>query len=281
MRSRQRPPVFPEPAEPAHGSIVILHGLGEHSGRYEHVARSLREAGWTVVRYDHQGHGQTLGPRGALSSSAALYIDLAAVIDATVLASKPGPLLLLGHSMGGAIAARFVAEAVSTRPASWSRPVDGLVLTSPALAVFIPARDRVAVRLLRWLAPNLPRRNGLDATKISHDAKVVEAYRKDPLVHDTVTPRLVQAIIDAGTVARERAPRWVVPTLLLWAGEDHLVDARGSAAFAAAAPCNIVEAHPFPGLFHEILNEAEPSRTEVLDRLHTWLRSFSLNYVNG
>jgi alpha-beta hydrolase superfamily lysophospholipase len=149
-----------------------------------------------------------------------------------------------------------------------------LILTSPALATFIPIKDRVAVRVLRWLAPNLPRRNGLDASKVSHDAGVVDAYRADPLVHDRVTPRLVQAILDAGRGVLARAPQWRVPTLLLWAGDDRLVDPRGSAAFAAAAPAEVVEAHAFPGLYHEILNEAEPARGEVFAALHSWLRRF-------
>lgn len=277
MSARHSPPILLDRADPTLGTVVILHGLGEHSGRYELLAASLRGAGWTVVRYDHSGHGRAPGPRGALPSSHALCEDLAAVIDASVRATQPTRLLLFGHSMGGAIAARFVAEGLSSRPASWSRRVDGLILTSPALAVFIPRKDRLAVRLMRWLAPNLPRRNGLEAAKISHDPEVVRAYREDPLVHDRVTPRLVHAIIEAGNVVRASAAEWRVPTLLLWAGDDHLVDARGSVSFAAAAPREVVEAHPFPGLFHEILNEAEPARSEVFARMHSWLRTFAAN----
>lgn len=274
MNPRRSPPIGLEGAHPSRGTVVIAHGLGEHSGRYAHVAASLHDAGWSVATYDHAGHGRTAGPRGALPSSGALYEDLAAAIDAAVRETEPARLILFGHSMGGAIAARFVAEGLARRPAPWSRAVDGLILTSPALAVFIPKKDRIAVKALRWLAPNLPRRNGLDATKISHDPAVVDAYRADPLVHDRVTPRLVHAIIEAGAHVRAVAAQWRVPTLLLWAGDDHLVDARGSAAFAAAAPQHVVETHAFPGLYHEILNEAEPARAEVFTTLHAWLRDF-------
>jgi alpha-beta hydrolase superfamily lysophospholipase len=261
-------------AASSRGTIVLVHGLGEHGGRYDHVAASLVAADWSVVTYDQSGHGRTLGQRGALSSASAVFDDLAAVIDVARRETHPARLLLLGHSMGGAIAARFVAEELSRSPAAWSRRVDGLILTSPALRAFIPLKDRVAVRVLRWIAPNLTRRNGLDATKISHDPKVVSAYRADPLVHDRVTPRLVHMILTAGDHVRANASRWTVPTLLLWAGDDHLVDAAGSRAFAGAAPRHVVDAEEFPGLYHEILNEAEPARSQVFARLHSWLRNF-------
>lgn len=269
------PPIAIERADRSRGTIVIAHGLGEHSGRYAHVVRSLHERGWTVVTYDQRGHGRADGPRGALPSANALYEDLASVLETAVRETAPARLILFGHSMGGAIAARFVAEALEPRPASWSRKVDGLILTSPALAISMKRSDRMAVNVLRLLAPNLPRRNGLDASKISHDPGIVAAYRHDPLVHDRITPRLVQTILDAGRIARERATKWRVPTLLLYAGDDHLVDARGSAAFAAATPRTVVEAQAFPTLYHEILNEAQPGRAEVFARVHAWLSTAS------
>ena len=265
------PPISIERADPSRGTIVIVHGLGEHSGRYAHVVRSLHEAGWTVVTYDQRGHGLADGVRGAIPNGDALYEDLAFVLDTAVRETAPARLILLGHSMGGAIAARLVAEALEPRPAAWSRKVDGLILTSPALAVSVRRIDRIALKVLCRLAPNLPRRNGLDATKISHDPAMVAAYRSDPLVHDRVTPRLVQTILDAGRIARERASQWRVPTLLLYAGDDYLVDSRGSAAFAATAPAAVVEAQAFPALYHEILNETQPERAEVFARLHAWL----------
>lgn len=266
-------PIFIERAEPSRGTVVIAHGLGEHAGRYAHVVASLHEAGWSVVTFDQRGHGQADGQRGAIPSAAALYEDLAFVLDTAVRETAPTRLILLGHSMGGALAARFVAEALAKRPASWSRPVDGLILTSPALAISVRRKDRVAVSILGGLAPNLARRNGLDATKISHDPGIVTAYQTDSLVHDRITPRLVNVLLGAGAYVRAHARQWIVPTLLLYAGDDHLVDARGSAAFAAAAPTSVVESHAFPTLYHEILNEAQPARAEVFAQLHAWLRA--------
>lgn len=252
-----------EPLSPSRGTAVIAHGLGEHCGRYAPLARFFRERGYSVVRFDHRGHGRSPGARGALPHPRTLLDDLATVIDRARRELPGGELILLGHSMGGAIAARFVAEEV--------RRVDRLVLSSPALETHIRARDRVFVRVASRIAPHLPRRNGLDATKISHDPDVVAAYRGDPLVHDVVTPRLVKFILDAGKFVIARAPRWRVPTLLMWAGDDHLVRRSGSEAFAAAAPRDVVRAVPFPGAWHELFNEAEPTRSHVFATLREWL----------
>jgi alpha-beta hydrolase superfamily lysophospholipase len=253
------------------GTVVLVHGIGEHAGRYAHVVDALRGAGWAVVAYDHRGHGRSGGRRGTIPRPDALLEDLAEVVDLALAETAPRRLLLLGHSMGGAVAARFVAEALAERPAPWSRPVDALVLSSPALANDLTWTDRVALALLGLLAPNLTLGNGLDAAKLSHDPAVGAAYLADPLTHDRVSPRLARFVLDAGAHALARAADWQVPTLLLWAGADALVAARGSAAFAAASPPSVVHARAFPALYHEVFNEAEPARTEVLAALRAWL----------
>jgi alpha-beta hydrolase superfamily lysophospholipase len=200
----------------------------------------------------------------------ALLRDLGRVLDAT-RSRRGGPRLLLGHSMGGAVAARFVAETTRTeaRRAAWWRPVDALVLSSPALAADLGLGQRLQVALGRWLAPSAAVANGLSASWISRDPGVVAAYEADPLVHDRITPRLASFILGAGAFARARAPRWPVPTLLMWAGADRCVAPRGSRAFAAAAPPGQVTAREFPGLAHEIFHE--PEREEVVGALLTWL----------
>src|SRR5438105_9601504 len=107
-------------AAPARGSVLIMHGLGEHIGRHAHVAARLNRAGWNVVGYDHRGHGRSGGAKGRLNDGEDLVRDLALVIDAVRVripecaarrySNERGPLVLLGHSLGGLIAARFVAE---------------------------------------------------------------------------------------------------------------------------------------------------------------------------
>jgi alpha-beta hydrolase superfamily lysophospholipase len=256
------------PLAQARGTVLIVHGLGEHIGRYAHVASQLNGWGWRAVGFDHRGHGRSAGARGRIPSADALLRDLARVIDA-VRAAHPGPLILLGHSLGGLIAARFVAEGLQAHPVPWHRAVDALVLSSPALDAGMGAFQKLLLAVLGPLAPNLAVGNGLKPAWISRDAAVVKAYVDDPLVHDRVTPRLVRFIVDGGEFVRARAARWSVPTLLMWAGSDRCVAPRGSAAFAAAAPAATLTAHEFAPLFHEIFNE--PEQAEVFARLGEWL----------
>jgi alpha-beta hydrolase superfamily lysophospholipase len=190
------------------------------------------------------------------------------VVDAERAAAR-GKLVLLGHSMGGLVAARFVAEGAREQPAAWHRRVDALVLSSPALQTDLGAFDRLLLAALPRLAPNVAVANGLKPAWVSRDAQTVAAYVADPLVHDRITPRLARFIVDGGRFVRERAARWSVPTLLMWAGADRCVAPRGSADFAAAAPAGVVTAREWPGLYHEIFNE--PERGAVLDALQGWI----------
>lgn len=256
----------------ARGTVQIVHGLGEHAGRYAWLAAQLNAAGWHVVAHDQRGHGKSEGRRGRLADSHAFLADLALVHDA--LRGSAGPNLLLGHSLGGLVAARFVAEGQALAPAPWFRRFDGLVLSSPALALELNGFQRALLATLGTLAPNLAVNNGLKPAWISRDAAVVKAYEGDPLVHDRVTARLVRFMVDGGALVAERAPRWSLPTLLLWAGADRCVAPAGSAGFAAAAPQAVVAAHEFRALAHEVFNE--PEQEQVFEVLGQWLRNLEL-----
>jgi alpha-beta hydrolase superfamily lysophospholipase len=254
-------------AQPARGTVLLVHGLGEHAARYVDVGALLSQAGWAVEAFDLRGHGRSPGPRGGLPRADAMLSDLSRAVQ-RVRARHTGPLVLLGHSMGGLLAARFVAEALQPQPAPWSCPVEALVMSSPALDPGMSAFQRFLLRLGAWM-PDRALSNGLKPAWISRDPQVVQAYRQDALVHDRVTPRLVQAIVDDGVLVRERAPVWRTPTLLLYAGADRCVAPAGSAAFAQAAPPSVVHTRCYPGLYHEIFNE--PEREQVLSELLRWL----------
>jgi alpha-beta hydrolase superfamily lysophospholipase len=253
--------------EPARGTVLIVHGLGEHIERYARVAADLNRAGWHVLGYDQRGHGRSEGARGQLAAADDLLVDLSGVID-LARASLPAPLVLLGHSLGGLIASRFVAEGLDAAPAAWYRPVDALVLSSPALDPGMNAVQKLLLATLGAIAPGLAVGSGLKPAWISRDPAVVQAYRDDALVHDRVTPRLVRFIVDGGELARTRAASWTLPTLLVFAGADRCVAPAGSEAFASAAPKSVVRARRFDGLFHEIFNE--PEREQVLAELTGW-----------
>jgi alpha-beta hydrolase superfamily lysophospholipase len=153
-------------------------------------------------------------------------------------------------------------------PAAWYRQVQGLVVSSPAWAADLGPLQRLLMGLGRAL-PDAPAGNGLKPDWISRDPAVVRAYAEDPLVHDRITPRLARFILDAGRQVVALAPRWTVPTLLMWAGADRCVAPRGAAAFASAAPAGVVRSRCFEGLYHEIFNE--PERETVFAELLDWL----------
>ncbi|VTU40338.1 alpha/beta hydrolase [Variovorax sp. PBL-E5] len=254
---------WPVADTPARAVVLLVHGLGEHAGRYGHVAARLNAWGFAVHAADHCGHGASSGRRGGLPSVMRLVDDLALVVD-DVRASHPGlPLVLLGHSLGGLVAASFVGRAV--------RPVDGLVLSSPGLDAGLSAFQKLLVAVLSRVAPGLRVGNSLDGNYLSHDRAVVQAYRDDPLCHDRIGARLARFLADEGAVVQAAAPRWQVPTLLLYAGDDRLVRPAGSRAFAAAVPACFIEAVCFQHLYHEIFNEqdAEP----VFAKLGQWLQA--------
>lgn len=256
----------PEDAPPARGVVLLVHGLGEHAGRYAHVARQLNRWGFIVRGYDQYGHGESGGARGALPYHARLLDDLADMVDATrARCGATLPLILLGHSMGGLVAARFVALQ--------RRPVQALVLSSPALDPGLNPLQKLLVATLPHLAPNLRVGNGLDAGFISHDPDVVAAYRADPLVHDRISARLARFIAEGGPATVAAAAQWRVPTLLMYAGADRLVNPAGSRAFAAAAPAAVVTAREFAPLYHELFNEleGEQGRAAVFAQLQSWL----------
>lgn len=254
---------------PAHGMVQIVHGLGEHIGRYETLARELNAAGWHVAGHDQRGHGRSEGPRGGLPGRQTLLADLSAVTDHL---RRDGRHVLLGHGLGGLVAARLVAEGLMHRAQRWARDVDGLVLSSPALDPGLTLLQRLALRILNPLVPALRLRRGLNPARACRDPEVVRRCLDDPLVHRQVTPRLVRFMVDEGRFVRGRAARWRTPTLLMWGGADRCVSPQGSAAFAAAAPAQVLTARAFPGLFHEIFNE--PERDAVVAQLLGWLARF-------
>ena len=254
---------WPLPDAPR-ATVLLVHGLGEHAGRYDALARHLGAWGYAVRGYDHYGHGESSGPRGGLPWDTRLLDDLTDIVDATRARMPAGqPLVLLGHSMGGLVAARFVALGI--------RPVDALVLSSPALDAGLGPVQKLLLATLPRIAPNLRVGNGLDARYLSHDDAVVRAYLADPLCHNRISARLARFIAEAGPATVARAPHWQVPTLLLWAGADRLVNPAGSRAFASAAPKERVQAHCFEPLYHELFNESPELAEPVLERLQHWL----------
>lgn len=251
-----------EPGVTPRGVVLIVHGLGEHAGRYDHVAQQLNAWGFAVRGYDQCGHGESGGLPGSLPTDTRLLDDLADIVDSTRARMEPGtPLILLGHSMGGLVTGRFVSLGI--------RPVDALILSSPALNPGMNAFQKFLVAVLPKFVPNLRVGNGLKVDFISHDPAVIRAYLSDPLVHDRISARLARFFSIAAPATVATAPRWTVPTLLMYAGDDRLVNPQGSRDFAAAAPKGVVTSVCFDALYHEIFNELDAA--PVFVAMQSWL----------
>ena len=253
---------LPTSGEPVRGLVLVVHGLGEHAGRYDAIAKRLNAWGFAVRGYDQLGHGDSAGVRGGLPTDTRLLDDLADLVDDTRRRMAADvPLILLGHSLGGLVAARLVSLQM--------RPVDALVLSSPALDAGMNAFQKFLVAVLSRLSPDLRIGNGLNPLFLSHDPEMVRAYNADRLVHDRISARLARFIADAGPATLSLAARWTVPTLLLYAGDDHLVNPAGSRRFAKVTPKQVVSSVCFEDLYHEIFNE--PDAAPVFATLRRWL----------
>lgn len=244
------------------GSIYLLHGLGEHIGRYGALARWLCGMGWQVRGHDHRGHGRSQGRRGVLRRQDDLLDDAWSLLSE--FDRQTGrKAVLIGHSMGGLLAAQL-----ATRHQSALR---ALVLSSPGLDAGLSRLTRLQIRIMNALAPELAVPNGLAVDRLSHDSAVVSAYRNDPLTHNRVTGRLMDWFLRAGVEVMAGAPAMSIPALLLVAGDDHLVDSQASRRFVERAAPRLVTMKWYDGLYHELFNERAADRSRVLDDLRGWL----------
>ena len=251
---------WPNAPENARAAVLLLHGLGEHMGRYGHVASALQAAGYVVFGYDYHGHGLSSGLRGNLLSPSQLLDDVRFVIE-QVRALTPAPMVLLGHSMGGLIAARAVAQSLPH--------IDALVMSSPALGAQTNVIQKFLLATLPKLFPHVRVDNGVKTTWVARDAQVVRAYVEDPLVHRQISAGLAAWILKEGAQTVAQASAWTMPTLLLYAGQDQLVLPQASAEFARLAPSDVLQSHCFNVMYHEIFND--PEKAMVLAKLLAWL----------
>jgi alpha-beta hydrolase superfamily lysophospholipase len=258
-------------SESPRAMVLLVHGLGEHAWRYRRLAATLNAAGFAVRSYDQRGHGESSGARGCVPCTDALVKDLAEVVDETrdrLDKHQPLPLIVLGHSMGGLVSALWVARSQQDLSRELL-PVQALVLSSPALQTDLNLWQRgVLATLPRWL-PDITFSNGLDVNGLSHEPDVVAAYREDPLVHDRLSPRLGQFLANGGAEVQAHALQWRVPTLLMYAGSDLLVNPQGSRRFAQRTPVGVVDAVHLEDFFHEIFNDTH--RLEAVEHLLNWL----------
>lgn len=251
------------PAAEPHAIVVLTHGFGEHCGRYEGLAQALNAAGYSLFAYDLRGHGLSEGPRGFVAGYSELLDDQERIIAAAQWENAALPLFLFGHSMGGNIVLNYALR----RPAG----IRGVLVSGPwlRLASQPPAWQRALGRLAALLSPRMALPAAVDPAILSHDEQQVRAYAADPLVHGTMTARLFAEVASAGEWALAHAAALTLPVLLKHGGGDRLIDPRATEAFYAAAGGGDKSLHIYPGQFHEILNETDP--TPVLRDIVEWI----------
>jgi len=235
------------PSVPARASLVLSHGLGEHCGRYEHVARRLVESGVTVYGHDHQGHGKSGGTVGTVENFEDFLEDLATVIGRARSENEGKRLFLLGHSMGGLIATAYVLEKAD-------KP-DCLILSGPAIVPLMAAGERT-----------------IDATKLSRDPEMQKLYLTDPLVlRERVKDDLYGKLADGLALLPGRAGEISMPILLLHGGDDALCSAEGAEAYVRSTAGDDITVKIYPGGRHESFNEI--NREQVLEDLVSWVEA--------
>jgi len=245
--------------------VLLVHGLGEHSSRYTHVAKHLTDRNFAVHTLDHYGHGKSDGQPGYVERFSVFLDGVNALLRKVQDGRAELPLFLVGHSMGGLIAAALLLE----QPDAFR----ACVLSGPAMKSdqAPPAIVIALIRLISVLAPTAPLIQ-LDASGVSRDPEVVNAYMNDPLVHHgKLSARLLSEMSAAMKNTLARAGEIRIPIILMHGDADLLTAPSGSVELHANAGSNDKTLKLYPGLYHEIFNE--PERETVLADMSNWLEA--------
>jgi len=252
-----------QPDTPPAAVVCLVHGVGEHTGRYAHVAPALNAAGYAMLGFDLRGHGKSGGPRGHSPSFDTLMDDIGRLL-AEVAQRYPGkPQFLYGHSLGGNLVLDYALRRKLV--------IAGVVATSPALRMTTapPSWKLTLGKVMYKLRPSMQMTNGLDVDGLARDPAVIRAYTGDPLVHNKVSARLALDTLQAGEWALAHAAEFPLPLLLVHGTADRLTSAKATEEFAAKVPgdCTL---KLWPDFYHETHNE--PEKAEVLGFMVDWLQ---------
>lgn len=242
--------------------LPIVHGYGEHSGRYRNVVDWFVPRGYSVYALDLRGHGHSPGKRGELRDFGDYREDVRAFLDLVRKAEPGQPVFLVGHSMGGLIVLNYVLH----HPARLAGVVaSGPALSEPGISPFL----LWLVKVLTPVLPNLIMDSGLDATALSRDIAVGEAYQKDPLVHGKGSPSMVNELMKAVDWTHAHAAELALPCLIVHGGDDRLSDPQESQKFFDQVTFADKERIEYKGYFHEVFNEL--GKEQVFADIEAWL----------
>ncbi len=244
------------PAPSPKAVIALVHGQGEHVGRYDHMAHWYNQHGIAVLGFDQQGYGRSEGKRGHASSLDDLLDDIGLLLEKAREEYPDLPLFLYGHSMGGGLCLNYVTRR--------DPDLAGLIITGPwiRLAFEAPAFKVVAGRFLKSFLPTLTLPTGLVAHFISHDEEIVKAYLHDPLVHNKLSAAAGIALLDGAKWLDNWSGSFRVPVLLQHGGDDKITSATATKRFSERAGGDVTF-REWPELYHEIHNEKEKEQVFV------------------
>ena len=244
------------------GVVCLVHGLGEHSSRYAHVAEALGKEGYILFSFDHRGHGRSGGARGHFSSSDDFLKDIDHLLEEARTRYPDLPMQLYGHSLGGILVLNYTLKRKPN--------IKGVIATSSGLRTALeeqPVKIMMA-KVLGALIPTTAIASGLDSKAISRDETVVQTYLKDPLVHDKVTLGFGKVMLGVTKWTLENAKDFPLPLLLLHGKSDAIAYPTGSIEFAAALKDRATLVL-WDGAYHELHNE--PEKADVFKTILMWM----------
>lgn len=249
----------------ARARILVVHGMGEHGGRYRELVERLGEKEFEAFVPDLRGFGQSGGKRGCLGRFEDYHRDLDVVAQLAAKADPAHvPLFILGHSFGGLVCSSWIAESTKISP-------QGLILTSPnfGIAIHVPAWRQVLAVFASYLAPDQTQSTRVDSNFLTHDETILRHYKSDRLIHHQISARLYLELKRKLAQKNEIASKLTLPTLVLQAGNDHIVSLADTRTFFERLSSKDKKLEVFPSLYHEILNEA--GRQAIFDQIGSWV----------
>ena len=254
-----------EPDNNPKALVALIHGLGEHTGRYVHVAQAFTDAGYALVGFDLRGHGKSGGARGHTPSLDVYIQDIRSFFKYLVTRYPELPHFLYGHSLGGLLSLSYAIQ--------YSKGLNGVIASGAALRSALQEQKGkvVMAKLLGVLAPSMTIASGLESSAISHDPDVIDAYIKDPLVHDKVSMGFGKAALNAIDLCFAGAEGFVPPLLIMHGKADRINYPSGSEDFASLAreTNRDVTLKLWDGMYHELHNEL--GKAEVIQFMIEWL----------
>jgi len=246
--------------------LVFQHGLGDHSGRYQHLLATMQDSGTAIYAMEARGHGRSEGQRGHVKTFGLYADDLHQFVEMVRKEQQVDKIFLLGHSLGAVITADYAIKHQDV--------LQGLILSSSGIEAhmngYFSVVKKVAGVLAKY-APALSLGSNLNLKYISHDEKVVADYKADPLTHGKATPALGHAMFNIHKELYAHAPELQIPLLVIHGTGDKLTDPKGSETFYQKANSADKTLKLYDGLYHEMMNEVPIARAEVLRDLRNWI----------